>query len=85
MWLNMYHTSSNPRVIARYYMEAVTELLRCPQMVRGDMGTENGHIARMQTLLSGEESFLYGASMHNQRKVHLERSALSFGWIPWDH
>eukprot|EP00105_Crassostrea_gigas_P025855 XP_011446570.1 PREDICTED: uncharacterized protein LOC105341643 [Crassostrea gigas] len=67
MWLNVYHTSSNPRVIAGYYMETVTELLGCPQMVRGDMGTENGHIARMQSLLSGEESFLYGASMHNQK------------------
>ena len=67
IWLNVYRTSSNPRVIAGYYMEAVTELLGCPRMVRGDMGTENGHIARMQTLLSGEESFLYGASMHNQR------------------
>ena len=67
IWLNVYRTSSNPRVIAGYYMEAVQELLGCPRMVRGDMGTENGHIARMQTLLSGEESFLYGASMHNQR------------------
>ena len=54
-------------VIAGYYNEAVTELLGCPRMVSGDMGTENGHIARMRTLLSGEESFLYGASMHNQR------------------
>ncbi|OWF56044.1 hypothetical protein KP79_PYT20971 [Mizuhopecten yessoensis] len=48
-------------------MDAVSELGGCPQLVRGDMGTENGHLARMQTLLSGEESFLYGASMHNQR------------------
>lgn len=67
IWLNIYHTSSNPRVIAGYYIEAVSELVGCPQLVRGDMGTENGHIARMQTLLVGEESFLYGASMHNQR------------------
>ncbi|OWF45213.1 hypothetical protein KP79_PYT23580 [Mizuhopecten yessoensis] len=67
IWLNVYHTSSNPRVIAGFYMDAVSELGGCPQLVRGDMGIENGHLARMQTLLSGEESFLYGASMHNQR------------------
>lgn len=47
-------------------MEAVCELLGCPKMVPGDMGTENGYAARMQTLLSGG-GFLYGASMHNQR------------------
>ena len=67
IWLNVYHTSSNPRVIAGYYIESVCELAGCPTLVRGDKGTENCKIARMQTLLSGEESFLYGASMHNQR------------------
>ena len=30
------------------------------------MGTENGHLARMQTLLYGQERFLYGESLHNQ-------------------
>ena len=48
-------------------MEAIGELAGCPQLVRRDMGTENGHLARMQTFVSGQESFLYGASMHNQR------------------
>lgn len=67
IWLNVYHTSSDPRVIAGYYIEAVSELSGCPNLVRGDMGTENGHLARMQTFLRGPESFLYGASMHNQR------------------
>lgn len=67
IWLNVYHTSSNPRVIAGYYIEYVCELAGCPTLVRRDKGTENCKIARMQTLLSGEESFPYGASMHNQR------------------
>ena len=48
IWLNVYRTSSNPRVIAGYYIEAVDQLVGCPSMVRGDMGTENGHVAGMQ-------------------------------------
>jgi hypothetical protein len=67
LWLIVYHTSSNPRVIAGYYMEVIGELMTCPHMVRGDMGTENGHVARMQFFLSQQDSFLYGKSMHNQR------------------
>ena len=63
IWLNVYHT----RVNASYYVEAIGELAGRPQLVRGNMGTENGHLARMQTFLSGQESFLYGASMHNHR------------------
>ena len=63
----MYLTSSNPRVIAVYYIEAVSKLAGCPHLVRGDKGTENGHLARMQTFTSGDDSFLYGKSMHNQR------------------
>ena len=48
------------------YRLSIGELAGCPQLVRGDMGTENSHLARMQTFLSGQERFLYGASMHNQ-------------------
>ena len=68
IWLNVYRTSSNPRVIAGYYIEAVDQLVGCPSMVRGDMGTENGHVAGMQRFLTGQQSsFLYGKSTHNQR------------------
>ena len=65
IWLNVYR---NPRVIAGYYIEAVDQLVGCPSMVRGDMGTENGHFAGMQRSLTGQQSsFLYGKSTHNQR------------------
>ena len=58
----------DPRVIAGYYIEAVDQLVGCPSMVRGDMGTENGHVAGMQRFLTGQQSsFLYGKSTHNQR------------------
>ena len=67
VWLNVFRTSSDPKVIAGYYMEAVCELRGCPCLIRSDMGTENVDIARMQTLMSGESSFLVGRSTHNQR------------------
>ena len=67
IWLNVFHIRSNPRVIYGYYMEGVGELARCPQLVRGDMGTENGHLARMQTLIYGQNNVLYGASMNKHR------------------
>ena len=68
IWLNVYRTSSNPRVIAGYYIEAVDQLVGCPSMVRDDMGTENGHVAGMQRFLTGQQSsFLYGTSTHKQR------------------
>ena len=67
VWLKVYKTSSNPRVIAGYYIEAVHERGGCPSIVRGDMGTENGHVAQMQQFLTDKDSFIYGRSTSNQR------------------
>lgn len=49
-------------------------MLGCPKLVRTDRGTENTKIAFMQPFLrrhgtdtlSGENSFRYGRSVHNQ-------------------
>ena len=67
IWLNAYNTSSNPRVIAGYYMESVSMRKGCPSFVRGDKGTENGHVAAMQNFLTDKNSFIYGRSTGNQR------------------
>ncbi|XP_013378745.2 uncharacterized protein LOC106150459 [Lingula anatina] len=67
IWLYVYRTSSDPKVIAGYYIEAVSAMEGCPNLVRGDMGTENGHVAQMQEFLSEQNSFIYGRSTHNQR------------------
>ena len=67
IWLHAYTTSSNPRVVAGYYMEAVDSRKGCPNHVRGDRGTENGHVAEMQNFLREEKSFIYGRSTANQR------------------
>ncbi|XP_041834069.1 uncharacterized protein LOC121635073 [Melanotaenia boesemani] len=71
IWLNVYTTSSDPKVIGGYYMEAVQRLGGCPRVVRTDHGTENGHVRDFQRLLctpdGAPESFLEGASTANQR------------------
>ena len=67
IWVIVYKTASNPRVVAGYYMDAVAARKGCPTRMRGDMGTENGHVAQMQNFMSGKESFIYGRSTSNQR------------------
>lgn len=73
IWLNAYTTSSDPKVIGGYYLEAVQRLRGCPRIVRGDLGTENGHVRAFQRALVPVEpddtldSYLEGASTANQR------------------
>ncbi|KAL3977653.1 SLAM family member 8 [Sarotherodon galilaeus] len=73
IWLNAYTTNSNPKVIGGYYIEAVQRLKGCPRVVRGDLGTENGHVRGFQRFLvpvapnDTLESYLEGASTANQR------------------
>lgn len=75
LWLNAYHTSSDPKVIGGYFLETVRETGGCPRILRADMGTENSCIRDVQRFLrrndddlhSGEKSFIYGRSTSNQR------------------
>lgn len=75
VWLNAYKTSSDPRIIAGYYVEATEMLGSCPRLVRTDRGTENcilgelhRHLRAHHTdSLSGEQSYITGASTANQR------------------
>ncbi|KAJ8048761.1 hypothetical protein HOLleu_01207 [Holothuria leucospilota] len=41
IWLNVYHTNNNPRIIGGYFIEALREYGGCPCVVRADLGTEN--------------------------------------------
>ncbi|KAJ8667781.1 hypothetical protein QAD02_009444 [Eretmocerus hayati] len=74
-WLRTSTTNNNPRVTGRYYLEAVAETQGVPTLVRFDYGTENVIIETLQSSLreehednlSGDNSFLYGESTHNQR------------------
>ncbi len=38
MWLNVYKTNNNPRVIAGYFLETVERYGGAAYMVRGDFG-----------------------------------------------
>ena len=74
IWLEANQTSSDPRVIAGYYMKAVRKLHGAPCRVRADLGTENTYVSQMQTFLRSyntdqfaNRSFVSGASTHNQR------------------
>ncbi|XP_035996634.1 uncharacterized protein LOC118564068 [Fundulus heteroclitus] len=75
MWMEAYYTNSDPKVIADYFINTVNRIGGCPQQVRADPGTENGHVREMQMFLrrnhqdnyAGEGSFIYGCSTANQR------------------
>ncbi|XP_062873125.1 uncharacterized protein LOC134334643 [Trichomycterus rosablanca] len=75
MWMEAYNTNNDPKVIAGYWISTVTRIGGCPQRLRADPGTENGHVREMQMFLrrnhsdpyAGERSFIYGCSMANQR------------------
>ncbi len=72
IWLNAYTTSSDPKLIGGYYIEVVERLGGCPRVVRGDLGTENGHVRDFQRFLNIShedetlDSYLEGASTANQ-------------------
>jgi len=67
IWLNVYKTNSDPKVIASYYTDAVIERSGAPLRIRADRGTENGHVEAFQRLLVNDASFIYGRSTANQR------------------
>lgn len=65
-------SNNDPKVIGRYYLDAVTNHGGFPVFMRGDMGTENSLIAAKQNLFSRNEayehnSFIYGKSSFNTR------------------
>ena len=67
IWCKVTCSSSNPRIIAGHYVNALEKLGACPKRVRGDRGTENKFVAEIQQCLSDRNSFFYGPSTANQR------------------
>ena len=74
IWMEAYTTSSDPKVVGNYYMDAVNLRKGCPKIMRADRGTENVYIEGMHTFLRydhpdelAHRSFRYGPSVHNQR------------------
>ncbi len=48
LWMEAYNTNSDPKVIADYYISTVTRIGGCPERLRADLVTENGHVKAMQ-------------------------------------
>lgn len=75
MWLSVYVTSSDPKIIGGYFINAVRDVSCCPKLVRTDDGTENVLLLQLQRYLrrhgndafAGDKSALTGKSTHNQR------------------
>nr|XP_029133925.1 uncharacterized protein LOC114920450 [Labrus bergylta] len=72
--MNAFTTSSDPKIVGGYYLEAVERQGGCPRIVRGDRGTENVKVRDFQRFLrlnlqdtSAIDSYIEGASMANQR------------------
>jgi len=87
IWLNVYNTNNNPRIIGGYFLEAVKESGGCPRIVRGDCGTENGIVRDFQRFFqhnSSGNAYIDGASTANQRIESwwgfLRRECMQF-WI----
>ena len=74
IWLEVYKTSSDPRIIGGYFLSSVINKCGCPKKVRADLGTENGTVKAIQERLRQNNEnehvsncFIYGSSNHNQR------------------
>ena len=96
VWLQCNYTSSDPKVVGGYFINAVEQMSGCPTRMRGDRGTENSFIHQMQTIFNdmqtgfgyGEISFMYGRSTANQRIENFWsffRRQLSEFWIGFFH
>ncbi|KAF3836685.1 hypothetical protein F7725_004149 [Dissostichus mawsoni] len=81
IWMNAFTTSSDPKIVGGYYIEAVEKLGGCPRIVRGDKGTENVKVRDVQRFVrrniqdgSAIDSYIEGASTANLQMVLCYRS-----------
>ena len=44
VWMAVYATNNDPRIIADYFVSSAARLGGCPERLRADRGTENGHV-----------------------------------------
>ena len=73
MWLRIWTTNSNPKLVGRWYLEHLLETRTISRMIRLDKGTETGVMATMLTYLRRNHSdiddpldtILYGPSTSN--------------------
>ncbi|KLO11955.1 hypothetical protein SCHPADRAFT_941604 [Schizopora paradoxa] len=51
LWLKVWWTNSNPRIVLKYFLDVVKELGYVPSFTMSDKGTENNLVANIQTLV----------------------------------
>ena len=75
LWLDVGTTKNDPGVTAKYFLGYIRSVSGVPRIVRADNGTENVAMAAIQRFFrreagdafAGENSFMYGKSVSNQR------------------
>ena len=75
LWLEVSNSNNSSGVIAKYYLDALTNLGVCPRPLRCDRRTDNAKLSVLQPFFryndtdnfSGMKSFMYGNSVSNQR------------------
>lgn len=75
IWLRAGSSSSNPKIIAGYFVGSMNVLGGYPRTIRSDMGTENKSVEKIQKALhelfntntTHNLPFIYGRSTANQR------------------
>ena len=69
LWMHAYHTNSDPKVVAGYFIEEVQRRMGAPTRIRCDFGTENKYVEYMQKFLRYDHAdncarrcLIYGSS-----------------------
>lgn len=75
IWLEVSDTNNNPKLIAKYYLDALNEIGKAPRILRCDAGTENSVVCLLQQFFRNDatdpfarsRSVIVGKSTSNQR------------------
>ncbi|KAG9077162.1 hypothetical protein FS749_010976, partial [Ceratobasidium sp. UAMH 11750] len=71
LWLKVYWTNSNPRLICKYYLDAIENVGGMPLTTCSDPGSENFGIANAQsTLRQMQDPSLRGTMQHKWQRKH---------------
>ena len=77
MWLRVWVTNSDPKIVGRWYLEYLYESMRLPSILRVDRGTETGVMATMHAYLRRNhgdmdptDTVIFGPSTANQIELH---------------
>ena len=68
LWLHVSTSNNDPLIIANFYLSCINKYNICPRTLRMNRGSENMYCEELHVFFTGNpESFIYGASIHNQR------------------